>query len=274
MKEVTIQDGKIADFLHDVGKAPLSVLLLDFDGTLAPFSPHRDRVLLYDGVRGALQDIVDTGRTRLVVVTGRDGREIGSLLGIRPAPEVWGVHGLQRVQSDGKCEMPEVSSTVKGALDAARRWLAYQNVQDLAEIKPGAIAVHWRGLSEGDAFELRSRILLGWSPIADQGHLELSEFDGGVEVRMRGPNKGDAVRTILQEVGERVPVAYLGDDFTDENAFRALACRGLTALVRPEPRPTSAQLWITTPDGLLKFLQGWAEATETELSSRNIAISH
>lgn len=274
MKEATIQDGKVADFLHDVGNAPLSVLMLDFDGTLAPFSPHRGRVLLYEGVRDALQDIVDKGRTRLLIVTGRDGREIGPLLGIQPAPEVWGVHGLQRVRSDGKCEMPEVSSTVKGALDAARRWLAYQNVEDLAEIKPGAIAVHWRGLSEADAFELHSRILLGWSPLTNRTKLELLEFDGGVEVRMRGPNKGDAVRTILQEVGERVPVAYLGDDFTDENAFRALARRGLTALVRPEPRPTSAQLWITTPDGLLMFLQGWAEATETELSTENIAVSH
>ena len=274
MKEATIQDGKIADFLHNVRNAALSILLLDFDGTLAPFSTHRGRVLPYDGVRDVLQEIVGAGRTRLIIVTGRDGREIGPLLGLHPSPEVWGVHGLQRVRPDGMCEMPEIPSRINEALDAARRWLAYQDLRSLEEIKPGAIAVHWRGLSEAEAFELRSRILLGWSPIADRGQLEFLEFDGGIEVRMRGPNKGDAVKTILHEAGRHVPVAYLGDDFTDENAFRALGNHGLTALVRPEPRPTSAQLWITAPDGLLKFLQGWAQATETEISSSNIAVSH
>lgn len=273
MTDVKISHGKIADFLREARRATSSVLLLDFDGTLAPFSLHRNRALPYDGVQRVLQEIVDTGRTRLVIVTGRDAREISSLLGIQPAPEVWGVHGLQRLRQDGMCEMPEVSPSAEEALDEARRWLAYQNLQDLAEAKPGAIAVHWRGINEADAFELRSKLLLGWGPIADRGELELLEFDGGVEIRMSGPNKGDAVTTILEEVAPGVPVAYLGDDLTDERAFEALGDRGLTVLVAPQPRPTAAQLWITSPDGLLQFLRGWAEAVEAELNSSKTALS-
>ena len=48
--------------------------------------------------------------------------------------------------------------------------------------------------------------------------MELLEFDGGIEMRMPGLDKGDAVRTILDEIGPEVPVAYLGDDLTDERA--------------------------------------------------------
>lgn len=273
MTEAAFQHGKIADFLQEVRRAPSSALLLDFDGTLAPFSLDRNRALPYEGVQRALQEIVDTERTRLVIVTGRDAREIAPLLGIRPAPEVWGVHGLQRMRPNGMCEMPEIPASVEEALDEARRWLAYQNLRDLAETKPGAIAVHWRGINDADTFELRSKILLGWNPIAVQGELELLEFDGGVEIRMSGPNKGDAVMTILEEVGAHAAVAYLGDDLTDERAFEALGDRGLTVLVRPQLRPTSAQVWITAPDGLLQFLYNWVEAVETEFNPGNTALS-
>ena len=73
--------------------------------------------------------------------------------------------------------------------------------------------------------------------------------------------KGDAVRTILDEIGPEVPVAYLGDDITDERAFLALGARGLTVLVRPEWRKTAAALWIRPPEGLQDFLTRWMQAS-------------
>jgi trehalose-6-phosphatase len=90
--------------------------------------------------------------------------------------------------------------------------------------------------------------------------MELLEFDGGIEMRMLGPDKGDAVRTILDEIGPTAPVAYLGDDLTDERAFLALGTRGLSVLVRPEWRRTAATLWIRPPEGLRKFLTQWRQA--------------
>ncbi|MGO9088271.1 MAG: trehalose-phosphatase [Candidatus Sulfotelmatobacter sp.] len=255
-----------------MAKAPLSVLLLDYDGTLAPFSANRQQALPYEGLTNLLQRIVDSGRTRLVIVTGRDAREVGPLLGLRPPPEVWGAHGLQRLWPDGICEMPEIPLAVERSLDDARRWLNYQGLQDLAEIKPGSIAVHWRGFDNAAASELRGRILLGWFRIAERGSLKLAEFDGGVEMRMPGFDKGHAVRTILKEIGD-VPTAYLGDDATDEHAFRALGLNALTVLVRPEPRRTSARIWLRAPEELLEFLIRWAEGVETPRQTRSAASS-
>jgi trehalose-phosphatase len=253
---------KIDNFLRRVAKAPLSALLLDYDGTLAPFSVDRDQAVPYEGVTNVLQKIVDASRTRLVIVTGRDAREVGPLLGLQPPPEVWGAHGLQRLRPDGACDMPEIPPGVAQALDDARGWLSYQELQELAELKPGSIAVHWRNFDETAASELRSRVLLGWFRIAQRGCLKLLEFDGGVEMRMANLDKGDAVRTILDEVGPDVPIAYLGDDATDERAFQVLEHRGLTVLIRPTPRRTSAQMWLKAPENLLEFLSRWEEATE------------
>jgi len=103
---------KIDEFLGSVAKAPLSVLLLDYDGTLAPFVMERSQAKPYAGLHDVLQRIVDAGRTRLVIVTGRDALEVGPLLGVEPQPEIWGAHGLQRLLPNGVCEMPQIPASV------------------------------------------------------------------------------------------------------------------------------------------------------------------
>jgi len=255
-------DEKVEKFMREVAHAPLSVLLLDYDGTLAPFSVDRQQAVPYAGLADLLQHILDAGRTRLVIITGRDAREIGPLLRVQPSPEVWGAHGLQRLLPDGTCKMPEIAANVAQALHDARRWLGYQGLEDMAEAKPGSIAVHWRALEEAAASEIRGRILVGWFPIADRESMKMVEFDGGVEMRMPDLDKGDAVRTILRETGAGVPIAYLGDDATDERAFRVLGPSGLTVLVRSRQRRTAAQVWLKPPGELLEFLSRWLEAAE------------
>jgi len=105
-----LRQQNIEEFLESVARAERSVLLLDYDGTLAPFSVDRQRAVPYPGVRNLLQQIIDGGRTRLVIVTGRDAHEIDPFLRLRPAPEIWGSHGLQRLLPDGRSQMPEIPS--------------------------------------------------------------------------------------------------------------------------------------------------------------------
>jgi len=104
------------------------------------------------------------------------------------------------------------------------------------------------------------RTLMGWKPIAGLAGLALFEFDGGVEIRVPGPDKGDVVRNLLEEMGPGVAVAYMGDDSTDERAFRAIRDRGLSLRVSPQWRQTAAQLWLKPPDEVLDFLKQWLEA--------------
>jgi trehalose-phosphatase len=262
------QRENVDEFLGTVTAAPQSVLLLDYDGTLAPFSIERQHARPYAGVVERLQQILDTGRTRLVVVTGRDAREIDPLLRLKPAPEVWGLHGLQRLRPNGACEMHEIPDRVPEALQVAQRWMVDHGMARLTEMKCGSIAIHLRSLNEHDAEELRERVLVAWFPIADRASLALVEFDGGIEMRVPDLDKGDAVRTIVQEAGPDLPVAYLGDDMTDERAFRALGARGLSVLVRPSPRKTAAHFWLKPPEELLDFLSRWLDAIQTTQLAR------
>jgi trehalose 6-phosphate phosphatase len=251
---------ELKQFIRKVAESERSALLLDYDGTLAPFSVDRQKALPYPGIVPVIQEIMASGRTRVVIVTGRSAHEVVPLLGIYPHPVIWGTHGLEQLQPDGTYEMSPLGEDASNALTDADRWLSARGLQSFAEHKPGSIAVHWRGLAESRALELRQEVLRGWFPIAQQALLAVSEFDGGVEMRVPDLDKGDAVRAIATEMGHEIPIAYLGDDTTDERAFDAVANRGLSVLVRPEWRKTSAQAWLRPPEELLDFLTGWMDA--------------
>jgi trehalose 6-phosphate phosphatase len=251
---------RIEQFLKTVAQARQSLLLLDYDGTLAPFRRERDQAFPYSGSVHLLEEIVRSGRTRVVIISGRDTSETIPLLGVAPAPEVWGLHGLQRRKPDGKIETVRIDERYLDALSDASRWLDCQHLWPAAELKTGSIAVHWRGLADSEAEELRERLLAGWKPIAEYSGMELLEFDGGIEIQTPEADKGDVVRMVLSEMEAGTPAAYLGDDATDERAFRAISGRGLSVLVRPRWRQTAAQLWLKPPGELLDFLTRWLEA--------------
>lgn len=247
----------IENFLEELAQSPTSALLLDYDGTLAPFHVERDRAFPYPGVSALLRDIMSTGHTRVVLITGRRVEDVVPLLGVVPPPEVWGVYGLQRLKPDGTCEMPRVDETIAHALEGAVQWVNELGFGNQLEAKPGSVAVHWRGLEESAATRIRATVLLGWLPIADRARMVLQDFDGGVEIVMSGCNKGAAVREFLEELNSEIPLAYLGDDQADEDAFRALQNRGLRVLVRPEWRESAADVWLQPPEELVRFLFQW-----------------
>lgn len=65
------------------------------------------------------------------------------------------------------------------------------------------------------------------------------------------------MRELLSETPNNTPIAYLGDDTTDEKAFKALGENGLKVLVKDKLRPTLADLHLIPPKDLLEFLNQW-----------------
>jgi trehalose 6-phosphate phosphatase len=248
---------QIGRFLKTVAEARQSLLMLDYDGTLAPFRKKRDQAFPYPGMVQAVQEMIGHGHTRVVIVSGRDASEMLPLLGIESVPEIWGLHGLQRRRCNGNIETVRIGDMDLDALSTADQWLGDQMLRHAAEFKTGSIAVHWRGSSPGEAEELQRVVLTGWRPIAERSGLELLEFDGGVEIRARDVDKGDVVRMLLSEMDPGTPAAFLGDDVTDEAAFRAIEGRGLSVLVRPQWRRTAARVWLRPPDEVLTFFMQW-----------------
>src|SRR3989441_10123605 len=95
---------KYSSFLHRLRSAPARILLLDYDGTLAPFTADRVHAFPYSGVPALLFRIMAEG-TRVALIIGRPARGMVLLSGIHPHPELAGSHGLVRLQPDARYEV-------------------------------------------------------------------------------------------------------------------------------------------------------------------------
>lgn len=244
-------------FAYRAATDPRRLLALDYDGTLAPLTPARERAFPYDGVKEILCTLV-LAQSKVVVISGRSAMEVDRLLNARPRPEIWGSHGRERwVPHEARPRLfgmtPELEETLALIAGAAKRRIPLSHI----ETKPAGVAVHWRGLDVTAREDLRALAAEIWKPWKSHHLIAWHDFDGGLELRARGRNKGDAIRTLLKEF-PNVTAAYLGDDVTDEDAFAQINNRGLSVLVREHWRPTQAETWIRPPQELLQFLSLWA----------------
>lgn len=237
--------------------AARSVLMLDYDGTLAPFHVNRFEATPYPGVEERLVTLSTIPQVRLVLISGRYAREVRDLLGPGIQGEIWGSHGRERLGSDGTYELFALNPMQQAALEQVGLEMSALGLSDTLEVKPTSLAIHWRGFEPAMQEQIRSQVQSIFLRINQPGGLHLLPFEGGVELRSTDRTKGTAVGEILSQERDDAPVAYLGDDLTDEDAFVALGGQGYSILVRGEVRASSARFWLRPPEELLGFLDAW-----------------
>ena len=254
---------QLENFFSSLRGAQAPLLLLDYDGTLADFRIDRFTARPWSGVRELLTEIQKDNCTQLRVITGRPAGEINPLLQL-PAPvEVWGLHGAERLFTDGRRELQEAPTEALDKLDQLRLLLRKDAFGGLFEDKPNAVVMHWRGHSPHRAKLIEQKTRAVFEPAAEVVGLSLLPFESGIELRV-GRDKGGAVQAVIEQFGLDAPVAFLGDDLTDESAFRAvngLENPNLSVLVRKSLRDTSAAIWLKPPEELRWFLKRWLKAT-------------
>jgi trehalose 6-phosphate phosphatase len=250
----------IDEFFRKVAAARERVLMFDYDGTLAPFHLRPHMAYPYPDVPRALDRLMRDEGTRVVIISGRRAEEIMPLLRLERQPEIWGAHGWERLAPDGSFSVRQIDDTALGLLQEAHQ-MAEGAVEFGARVerKPASVALHWRGLPTIKVLKAKAWITGAWRPLIRQGGLDLLPFSGGVEALVQGNHKGHAVRAVLAEAPTDSVIAYLGDDHTDEEAFREVRRRGLAVLVRKQLRDTDAGLWIRPPHELRRFIMHWCK---------------
>jgi trehalose 6-phosphate phosphatase len=261
---------KLEEFFAGFSGAHGSLLMLDYDGTLAGFRVDRFKARPWAGIRELLNSIQKQTKTKIMVITGRPAVEVAQGLALDHAPEVWGLHGFERLYPDGRRELEPMAAAVREKLDEVKVQLRRDAFGGLLEEKPNAAVMHWRGVAAKKARRIEARTRELFEPLTQIEGLRLLDFSAGVELRA-GRDKGGAVKAILAEAdvaeagvdgAAKIPAAYLGDDFTDEAAFAALKGRGLSVLVRHEWRETGADVWLKPPVELRAFLRSWFSAID------------
>ena len=135
-----------AAYLAAVPRASARVLLLDYDGTLAPFHPDPAQAVPYPGVTALLREVMAAG-TRLVLVTGRPAEELPPLVGLDPAPEIWGGHGWEQRLPDGRIERAAPSPEERAVLATTPADAAVAYLGDDLTDEDAFVAVRSRGVA-------------------------------------------------------------------------------------------------------------------------------
>ena len=229
-------------------------LFLDFDGTLTPIVSRPEEAHLSEEMKSLLLDLKKNGRVLLAIVSGRSLKDIRGRVGLRGIYYV-GNHGLEIFEPKHGAESLVPKKMIK-ALGGIRDRLNHQ-FRDregvFVEDKGYALAVHYRNVDP----RCVPPILMGLKEEIKNSMAPLCLGFGKYvfEVRPRSVvNKGIAVLALLDRVDQDgvLPI-YIGDDQTDEDAFRALRRKGITVLVG-FPSLSSARYYVKDPSEVFRFL--------------------
>lgn len=241
-----------------VAEAGHRLLMLDYDGTLAPFHTERDEARPLPEVVALIGRIACEGRSRVAVISGRPVADLQRLLGPLPILLV-GEHGWEAVEPDGRVRRHPLPGACAGALERAAAAAAAAGWGPRVERKRCSLVLHTRGLPAAQAAEAESACLRAWEPELARGGLGLDRLDGGLELRARGRDKGTVARELIAaEPLESLPV-YLGDDATDEDVFREVRTCGFAIRVGPGDRPSLATGRLRSPEAVVTFLKRWLD---------------
>ncbi len=245
-------------------------LFLDFDGTLAEVAETPEAAELPEGVRGVLERLA--ARWPVAVISGRDRADVRAKVGIEGITYA-GSHGFD-------IELAEKSPNDAGAFAAFdgggdfkdRINAAGERLRDelaaikgaLVEIKHCTVAVHDRKVAEDARPSVRAAVE---ATLADFPSLRLKPGKRVYEIHPAIDwDKGRAVLWLLDAMKRKdVTPVYVGDDVTDEDAFRALeetfGDRCATVVVvdpeegRGEESKTAAGFRVDGVGGVTAFLR-------------------
>jgi alpha,alpha-trehalase len=240
------------------GRGDRVAVFLDYDGTLTPIVSQPEDAWLSASMRQMLRELA--ARVPVAILSGRDLDDVRrrvDLDGIVYA----GSHGFDIA---GPGFRREFGAEYLADLDTAEREL-HEPLDEISgaqlERKRFSIAAHYRNVNENDVPTLTQAV----EAVAAR-HRELRRIDGKKVYELLPDiewDKGKAVMWLLEALAlerENIRPIYIGDDSTDENAFRAIDQRGVGVLVSDQSQPTAAIYSLKDPTEVERFLRALTAA--------------
>ncbi|XP_038885689.1 probable trehalose-phosphate phosphatase D [Benincasa hispida] len=255
------------DQITTASKGKQIVMFLDYDGTLSPIVEDPDRAFMSNEMRAAVKNIATCFPT--AIVSGRCKDKVYEFVGLAELFYA-GSHGMD-IQGPTKGYNNKYNKTVlfqpaSELLPMIDEVCSYKTLSDITKSITGAkvennkfcISVHFRCVDEKRWGALSEQVK---SVVNQYPKLVLSLGRKVLEIRPAIKwDKGKALEFLLESLGfanssDVLPV-YIGDDRTDEDAFKVLQSKGLGfgILVSKFPKETCASYSLQEPSEVEEFL--------------------
>lgn len=237
------------------------LLLLDFDGTLAPIVDHPDLALLPDETKKALEELSAGEKYRIGIVSSRGLADLKSKVGL-PSLTYAGNHGLE-IQGPGLEFVHPKAPGMREILDQT-----HQRLQEALESFEGAfvehkgfgLTAHYRLAPDNTVEDIKGAVTAATVSQVESGVLLVTAGKKALEIRLKvGWDKGKTVSWLVDRLSEANPLAglalYFGDDAADEAGFDAVQkSEGIGVFVGPDRDATCATHWLDSPEEVGEFL--------------------
>jgi trehalose 6-phosphate phosphatase len=232
-------------------------LFLDFDGTLAPIADTPRKAALARGVKATLRRLAALSCCTVAVISGRRLSDVRAKVGLKGIIYA-GSHGLE-IKGPGITWKAKLSGRkredIRKIFERLRETFAAEKGV-LIENKGDIVSFHYRLVPRKKAAGVRKAFRAMMRPYVKRRDVVVEP--GKMVYEIKPPvswDKGKAVDLILRrrKAGRIVPV-FIGDDLTDEAAFRVLRGRGITIHVGNRRR-TLARYRLNGTDGVARLLE-------------------
>jgi trehalose-phosphatase len=248
-------------FVREVKSAHL-LLLADYDGTLTPIAPRPVDAVISPEVRNKLATLAKKPGLSVGVISGRAIEELKEMVGIKGIFYA-GNHGLE-------IEGPGLSYITPGA-EATRRGIAglageleaaLKNISGVIIQEKGlSLSVHYRLVKPEERHTVTDEVRRITAGRVERGEIKVYPMKRDWEIRPPVDwDKGKAVETIADLIKskfkpERLMTVFLGDDVTDEDAFKVVRRpEGWSVYVGAENKESAAGYYLKSPEEVATLL--------------------
>ena len=235
-------------------------LFLDYDGTLTPIVERLKDAILSPPTREILRQLSSMPCCKVAVISGRNLTEIKKLVRLKNIIYA-GNHGFQVDGPEANFTIPlprTYEKTFKAAKAALQKsLLALEGVH--LEDKNICLTVHYRMAAKKDITAVKAAFQKITAPLLLENKIRVTSGKRVFEIRPPVDwHKGEVVAWLLQKVrpaprSKSVLPVYIGDDITDEDAFRVLRNSGLTIIVG-KTTGSDAQYFVRDTKEAIRFL--------------------
>jgi trehalose 6-phosphate synthase/phosphatase len=246
-----LDDEVIAQLNKHYQVAQTRCLLLDYDGTLAPFTRLPEEAVPDKELKDMLSVLASDKKNKVVIISGREAATLDKWFGNMPLTLV-AEHGASiRTPESGWTHLVSTSDQWKDEIRNILQMFVSRCVGSFIEEKSYSIAWHYRN-TQPDLGLNRSRELINnLSHFLQNTMLQIIHGNKVVEVRMSGYDKGVIALRIVNETRPDF-VLCIGDDTTDEDMFKALEGKAYT--IKVSNAATAAKYTVLSQQKVLPLL--------------------
>jgi trehalose 6-phosphate synthase/phosphatase len=226
------------------------LIFLDYDGTLVNFAEDPMKAEPDARLLELLKELYSDPDNKVVIISGRKKETLAQWFGNLPV-DIIAEHGAWLREEQTWTTANNLSQDWKTEFYPMLQQFDMRTPGSFIEEKDYSLAWHYRKVDKGLA-ELRAKEMMSnlKYTAADRG-LQLLEGNKVIEIKSASINKGNAAREWLKNYPSSFILA-IGDDYTDEDTFKAMPEEAIT--IKVGPGISAATYFLKNPEEVRNFL--------------------